>query len=56
MVGFGGFITVPAGIGCWLKRKPVFLHEQNAVLGSANKLFHILFAKCPAFRTIVNRR
>jgi UDP-N-acetylglucosamine--N-acetylmuramyl-(pentapeptide) pyrophosphoryl-undecaprenol N-acetylglucosamine transferase len=38
MIGFGGFITVPAGIGCWLKRKPVFLHEQNAVLGSANKL------------------
>ena len=25
MIGFGGFITVPAGIGCWLKRKPVFL-------------------------------
>ena len=38
MIGFGGFITVPAGIGCWLKRKPIFLHEQNAVLGSANKL------------------
>ena len=38
MIGFGGFITVPAGIGCWFKRKPVFLHEQNAVLGSANKL------------------
>ena len=38
MFGFGGFITVPAGIGCWLKRKPVFLHEQNAILGSANKL------------------
>jgi UDP-N-acetylglucosamine--N-acetylmuramyl-(pentapeptide) pyrophosphoryl-undecaprenol N-acetylglucosamine transferase len=41
MIGFGGFITVPAGIGCWLKRKPVFLHEQNAVLGSANKLITI---------------
>ena len=38
MFGFGGFITVPAGLGCWLKRKPVFLHEQNAILGSANKL------------------
>ena len=35
---FGGFITVPAGIGCWLKRKPIFLHEQNAILGSANRL------------------
>ena len=38
MIGFGGFVTVPAGIACWLKRKPIFLHEQNAVLGSANKL------------------
>ncbi len=38
MFGFGGFITVPAGIGCWLKGKPVFIHEQNAILGSANKL------------------
>ena len=38
MIGFGGFVTVPAGIACWLKRKSIFLHEQNAVLGSANKL------------------
>ena len=38
MIGFGGFVTVPAGIACWLKRRPIFLHEQNAVLGSANKL------------------
>tara|TARA_B100001094_G_scaffold329802_1_gene393407 strand:- start:23 stop:1081 length:1059 start_codon:yes stop_codon:yes gene_type:complete len=38
MIGFGGFITVPSGIACWLTRKPIFLHEQNAVLGSANKL------------------
>ena len=38
MIGFGGFIPVPSGIACWLKRKPIFLHEQNAVLGSANKL------------------
>ena len=38
MFGFGGFVTVPAGIGCWLKKKPIFLHEQNAILGSANKL------------------
>ncbi len=38
MIGFGGFITVPAGIASWLYRKPIFLHEQNAILGSANKL------------------
>ena len=38
MIGFGGFITVPVGAACWLKRKPIFIHEQNAVIGSANKL------------------
>jgi UDP-N-acetylglucosamine--N-acetylmuramyl-(pentapeptide) pyrophosphoryl-undecaprenol N-acetylglucosamine transferase len=38
MVGFGGFITVPAGLAFWIKGKPIFLHEQNAVLGTANKL------------------
>jgi len=38
MIGFGGFITVPAGISCWILKKPIFLHEQNSVLGSANKL------------------
>ena len=38
MIGFGGFITVPVGIACWITRKPVFTHEQNVVIGSANKL------------------
>ena len=27
MIGFGGFITLPAGIASWLKRKPIFIHE-----------------------------
>ena len=36
-IGFGGFITIPAGIACWIRRKPIFIHEQNAVIGSANK-------------------
>tara|TARA_Y200000002_G_scaffold344812_1_gene318288 strand:+ start:2797 stop:3837 length:1041 start_codon:yes stop_codon:yes gene_type:complete len=38
MIGFGGFITVPAGFACFFKRVPVYTHEQNAVMGSANKL------------------
>mgnify|MGYP001264341154 FL=1 len=40
MIGFGGFITVPAGIATRIKKKPLFIHEQNAVLGSANKILH----------------
>ena len=38
MIGFGGFVTVPSGIACWIKNIPIFIHEQNAVMGSANKL------------------
>ncbi|MFQ3339814.1 MAG: UDP-N-acetylglucosamine--N-acetylmuramyl-(pentapeptide) pyrophosphoryl-undecaprenol N-acetylglucosamine transferase [Gammaproteobacteria bacterium] len=38
MIGFGGFITVPSGIACFLMRKPLFTHEQNSIHGSANKL------------------
>ncbi len=38
MIGFGGFITVPAGIACYLFNVPIFIHEQNAVMGSANKI------------------
>ncbi len=38
MIGFGGFITVPAGLACWIVKKPIFLHEQNSVLGSANRI------------------
>ena len=38
MIGFGGFITVPAGLACWVIKKPIFIHEQNSVLGSANKI------------------
>ena len=38
MIGFGGFITVPVGIACYVLNIPIFIHEQNAVMGSANKI------------------
>ena len=38
MIGFGGFICIPSGIAIWIKRIPIFIHEQNAVMGSANRL------------------
>jgi UDP-N-acetylglucosamine--N-acetylmuramyl-(pentapeptide) pyrophosphoryl-undecaprenol N-acetylglucosamine transferase len=37
VVGFGGFITVPAGIVSILLRKFLILHEQNSVAGMANR-------------------
>lgn len=35
-VGFGGYPSVPPLMAMVLFRRPVFLHEQNAVLGRAN--------------------
>tara|TARA_B100000767_G_C19720983_1_gene517247 strand:- start:518 stop:1564 length:1047 start_codon:yes stop_codon:yes gene_type:complete len=37
MIGFGGFITIPPGIAAYLMQKPLFIHEQNSVMGSANR-------------------
>lgn len=37
VVGFGGYISVPPVIAARILRIPVILHEQNSVLGNANK-------------------
>ncbi len=37
MIGFGGFICIPAGLAMFIKKLPIFIHEQNAVMGSANR-------------------
>ncbi|PCJ30163.1 MAG: UDP-N-acetylglucosamine--N-acetylmuramyl-(pentapeptide) pyrophosphoryl-undecaprenol N-acetylglucosamine transferase, partial [Moraxellaceae bacterium] len=37
VLGMGGFVTGPGGVGAWLARKPLFIHEQNAVAGFTNK-------------------
>ncbi len=36
VVGMGGFVAGPAGIAAWLLRKPLLIHEQNAVAGFTN--------------------
>ena len=38
VVGFGGYASVPTVIAARLRRTPTMLHEQNAVLGRANRL------------------
>jgi UDP-N-acetylglucosamine--N-acetylmuramyl-(pentapeptide) pyrophosphoryl-undecaprenol N-acetylglucosamine transferase len=38
LVGFGGYVTVPGGLMGVLLRKPLVLHEQNSVAGTANRL------------------
>lgn len=38
VVGFGGYASVPAMLAARLRRLPTLIHEQNAVLGRANRL------------------
>jgi UDP-N-acetylglucosamine--N-acetylmuramyl-(pentapeptide) pyrophosphoryl-undecaprenol N-acetylglucosamine transferase len=39
MVGFGGYPTLPCLMASRLMRTPLYLHEQNAVLGRVNRLW-----------------
>lgn len=38
VIGLGGYVAGPAGVAAWLLRKPLVIHEQNAVAGTTNRL------------------
>lgn len=38
VLGLGGFVAGPGGVAAWLARKPLVIHEQNAVAGTTNRL------------------
>ncbi|RLA52828.1 MAG: undecaprenyldiphospho-muramoylpentapeptide beta-N-acetylglucosaminyltransferase, partial [Gammaproteobacteria bacterium] len=38
VVGMGGYVAGPAGVAAWLLRKPLLIHEQNAVAGTTNSM------------------
>lgn len=38
VLGMGGFVTGPGGIAGWLLRRPLLVHEQNAIAGLTNRL------------------
>ncbi|MEJ2530860.1 MAG: undecaprenyldiphospho-muramoylpentapeptide beta-N-acetylglucosaminyltransferase [Halioglobus sp.] len=38
VVGMGGYAAGPAGVAAWLLRKPLLIHEQNAVAGTTNRM------------------
>jgi len=38
VVGLGGFVTGPGGVAAWLTRRPLLIHEQNAVAGLTNRI------------------
>ena len=39
VVGFGGYASLPSLLAAKILRKPILLHEQNAVPGSVTRLF-----------------
>lgn len=47
VIGFGGYPSLPGMLAAQILFKKTLLHEQNAVLGRANKLL-LKFAKCLA--------
>jgi UDP-N-acetylglucosamine--N-acetylmuramyl-(pentapeptide) pyrophosphoryl-undecaprenol N-acetylglucosamine transferase len=38
VLGMGGFVSGPGGLASWLSRRPLVIHEQNAVAGTTNRL------------------
>jgi UDP-N-acetylglucosamine--N-acetylmuramyl-(pentapeptide) pyrophosphoryl-undecaprenol N-acetylglucosamine transferase len=50
VVGLGGFVTGPGGLAAWLTRRPLLIHEQNAVAGFTNRcLAHLARQVLEAF-------
>ena len=38
VLGMGGYVSGPGGIAAWLCRRPLVIHEQNAIAGLTNRL------------------
>ena len=38
VLGMGGFVSGPGGLMAWTLRIPLFLHEQNSIVGLTNRL------------------
>ncbi|MFT5261114.1 MAG: UDP-N-acetylglucosamine--N-acetylmuramyl-(pentapeptide) pyrophosphoryl-undecaprenol N-acetylglucosamine transferase [Saprospiraceae bacterium] len=38
LLGMGGFASGPGGLVGWILRKPLIIHEQNAIAGTTNKI------------------
>lgn len=44
VLGMGGFASGPGGVAAWIFRKPLVIHEQNAVAGMTNRVLSRLAA------------
>lgn len=50
VLGAGGYVTGPGGLAAWCKRIPLVIHEQNAVVGTSNRLLSRLALRhCEGF-------
>ena len=38
VLGLGGFASGPGGVAAWLTRRPLIIHEQNAIAGFTNRI------------------
>ena len=45
VLGMGGFVSGPGGLMAWILNIPLFLHEQNSVIGLTNRLLGRLAKK-----------
>lgn len=45
VLGMGGYVTGPGGVAAWLLRRPLLIHEQNALAGTSNKLLRPLASR-----------
>ena len=50
VLGAGGYVTGPGGVAAWIRRIPLVIHEQNAVVGTTNRLLaKIADRRCEGF-------
>ena len=45
VLGMGGFVAGPGSVAAWLLRRPLVLHEQNAILGLTNRIASLFATK-----------
>ena len=56
VVGLGGFVSGPGGVAAWMMRRPLLIHEQNAIAGFTNRcLARLAYAVYAAFPNAFGR-
>lgn len=57
VLGMGGFTAGPGGLMAWLMRRPLLIHEQNAVAGLTNRILaHLASEVLEAFPRTFKRK